>query len=92
VAVRFSSPIHTLVVAHSPTPSKHSTAALSNGDGKKADAACDWWCSVNSNLGSSRIDSPAKTANSFFYVAFKYNFSFNQTGIAALKDLIPLGA
>ena len=34
-------PVPSEVVAHSPTPSMVSTAASSNGDGKKADAACD---------------------------------------------------
>ena len=33
-------------MAHSPTPSMVRKAASRNGDGKKAEAACDSWCSA----------------------------------------------
>ena len=38
------------VVAHSPTPSKVSTSASSNGDGKNALAAWLTWCSANNSF------------------------------------------
>ena len=39
-------PVPKLAVAHSPTPSAVKMAASLNGEGKKALAACDSWCSA----------------------------------------------
>jgi hypothetical protein len=77
------SPSQAEVVAHSPTPSRHNTAARSKDEGKNAEAACDSWCSEKrsagredfGNVGSSNLSSRCT-------VVFNNSFSFIQTGIA----------
>src|SRR5678816_4502993 len=77
-------------VAHSPTPSIVSTADSSNGEGKKADAACDRWCSVNNRLLWSNPSS--KCFSDLTIWSFWNSFSFIQIGIAVRNDVNPFGA
>ena len=51
-------PCPTVSVAHSPTPSVVRIAARSVGIGKKAAAACAWWCWVNRILSRATPSSP----------------------------------
>ncbi len=81
-------PTPTLLVAHSPTPSKVRIAALSNGDGKNALAAWLSWCSVNHR--SFGIFVPMRfSPRSISYGI--HNFSRVHVGIADENDRMPFG-
>ena len=56
--MRLPLPYPKLAVAHSPTPSSVRIAASSKGEGKKALAACDSWCSVKTIACGTRRSSP----------------------------------
>jgi hypothetical protein len=84
-------PTPTLVVHHSPTPSEVRTAASSNGEGKKAEAAWLRWCSVNSSLPSQR-SAPGIPARASRSTPFWNSFSRSQTGTASLNERKPRGA
>src|SRR5262249_42107277 len=87
-----SCPSQAEVVAHSPTPSMHRTAAVRKGDGKNAEAAWASWCSVNRMGGREDFLTPASAAHSLLNIDFKNSFSFSQTGRDATKERRPRGA
>ena len=87
-----SCPSQAEVVAHSPTPSMHKTAAVRKGDGKNAEAACASWCSVNRIGGRADFLTPASAAKALLNMALRNSFSFSQTGKAATNDRRPRGA
>src|SRR5262245_61487059 len=87
-----SSPSQAEVVAHSPTPSMHRTAAVRKGDGKNAEAAEASCFSLNSIGRSADFLTPASAANALLNMDFRNSFSFSQTGRAATNDRRPRGA
>ncbi len=73
-----------LVVVHSPTPSMVRKAASRKGEGKKADAAWDSWC-------SGKMTVPAKPS-SFRMLSRIQSFCRIQSGMAVMKERSPPGA
>ena len=87
-STRLPWPTPTLLVAHSPTPSKVRTAALSNGDGKNALAAWLSWCSVNQR--SFGIFVPMRCMTALDLVGDPQLLRVH-VGIAAENDRMPFG-
>ncbi|NMB76238.1 MAG: hypothetical protein GYA21_14045, partial [Myxococcales bacterium] len=75
-----------LAVAHSPTPSTVSTAASANGEGKKAEAACDWWCEQNRMRRRSRPPRPRRISRR------RRSLCRSHCGSAAKNEPRPRGA
>ena len=71
-------------MAHSPTPSMVRNAASGNGDGKKAEAACDSWCSAKTT--GPRCPSASAIRS------FTQSFCPIQSGMAWTKAGSPRGA
>ncbi|MNL79929.1 hypothetical protein D3C87_2066440 [compost metagenome] len=66
------------------------TAAEAKGEGKKALAAWDWWCSVKSSEPSHSF-LPTSLPRSLRSIFFWKSFSLIQTGIATRNELKPCG-
>ena len=61
------------------------TTASSKGEGKKAEAAWDWWCSANSSLPSTSPEA-ANGFSALIRFAFWNSFSLIHTGIAMRNE------
>ena len=85
------SPIHADVVAHSPTPSMHSTAARSNGLKDRTPTPRATGDARRTTIcGKVASSCNPSSANSSFTRLFRKSFSLSQTGIAARNERMPL--
>ena len=83
---RLPRPYPKLAVAHSPTPSRVRMAASSKGEGKKALAAWDSWCSVKTMRRRYRPCSPLLISRG------RWSFWRSHRGIAFRNEANPAGA
>ena len=81
-----------LMAIRYPMPSMVSTAASSYGEGKKALAACERWCSGKKISGLPLPPVGPSLASSSLSILRMNSFSRTHTGMAAKKLLKPRGA